>query len=233
MTGPRGGRGKGSGTLLQLVRKDLLVGWHGRARLVGLSTYAVTLLLVFSFALGPDTATLHDHASAYAWVALLSASTLLLAQSFLQEVEGGALEGLLLLPVSPVALFYAKALANLLLLLVLAGVLLPLGAVLFDVSPSGPPLALAGILALGCAGLVAPGTLYAALTARVASQQVLLPVLLFPLVVPPVLASVKATALLVDGDPMGQLGAWAGLLVAFDVLYWSLCGVLFGRVLEA
>jgi len=219
-------------TLLALVRKDLLVGWRGRARLVGLSTYAVALLLLFSFALGPDTVTLHEHAPAYAWVALLSASTLLLAQSFLQEVEGGALEGLLLLPVSPVAMFYAKALANLLLLLVLALVLLPVSVVLFDLRPAGSPLALAGVLALGGAGLVAPGTLYAALTARVKSQQVLLPVLLFPLVVPPLLAAVKATALLLAGDPMGQVGAWVGLLAAFDVIYWSLCGILFGRVLE-
>ena len=219
-------------TLVQLVRKDLLVGWSGRARLVGLAAYAVALLLLFSVALGPDATVLHDHAPAYVWMAILSASTLLLAQSFLQEVEGGALEGLLLLPVSPMAMFYAKALANLLLLLALALLVLPVAAVLFGLSAGRSPLALAGVLALGAAGLVAPGTLYAALTARVKAQQVLLPVLLFPLVVPPMLAAVRATALLLEGDPMGQAGAWVGLLVAFDVLYWSLGGILFGRVLE-
>jgi heme exporter protein B len=61
---------------------------------------------------------------------------------------------------------------------------------------------------------------------------VLLPLLLFPLIVPALLSSVKATSLILTGDPMGQLPSWLGLLTAFDVLYWSLCGLLFGRVVE-
>lgn len=88
------------------------------------------------------------------------------------------------------------------------------------------------VVALGAAGIVAPGTLYAALTARLSSQQVVLPVLLFPLVIPPILAAVKATDLVLEGDAMGELPAWLGLLLVFDAIYWALSGPLFGKVME-
>ena len=85
---------------------------------------------------------------------------------------------------------------------------------------------------LGAAGLSAPGTLYAAMTAQVRSKQTLLPLLLFPLIVPALLAAVKATSLVVLGDPMQQVTSWISLLVAFDAIYWSLCGILYSRVVE-
>jgi heme exporter protein B len=91
---------------------------------------------------------------------------------------------------------------------------------------------LLGTLVLGSMGLAAPGTLYAALTARISGQQLLLPLLLFPLIVPALLAAVKATTLVMTGDPMEQSGSWLVLLACFDALYWSICGVLFGRVVE-
>ena len=74
--------------------------------------------------------------------------------------------------------------------------------------------------------------LYAAMTSRLRSQDVVLPVLLFPLVVPVLLGSVKAMALVLGGDPMGQIRSWTLLLLGFDVIYWSLCGVLFPYVIE-
>lgn len=215
-----------------LLQKDLWIGWKGRSRWVGLGTYGVALLLTFSFALGADSDALRTHAAAYLWISLLSASTLLLAQSFQHETEAGALEGLLLVPVSPMALFYAKAAASWAQLLALGAMLLPFSLVLFDLrgDTSLPDLAL--VLALGTAGLVGPGTLYAALTARLASKQVMLPVLLFPLVIPPVAAAVKGTQLALLGDPMGQITSWIGLLLVFDLLYWSLGGILLGKVLD-
>ena len=87
-------------------------------------------------------------------------------------------------------------------------------------------------IALGTAGLSAPGTLYAAMTAQVRSKQTLLPLLLFPLIVPALLASVKATSLIILGDPMNQVRSWIVLLASFDAIYWSLCGLLFGNVVE-
>ena len=119
------------------------------------------------------------------------------------------------------------------LLLVLAPILVPIALVLYSVDLGPEAVArLFGIWFLAAAGLSAPGTLYAAMTSRLRSQDVMLPVLLFPLVVPVLLGSVKAMALVLMGDPMGQLGSWILLLVGFDVIYWCLCGVLFPFAIE-
>jgi heme exporter protein B len=219
--------------LVAIFRKDLLIEWRGKSRLIGLCCYALTFLLLFSFAVGPDSVALRRHAAAYVWLSVLCVSTLLLVQSFRIETEEGALEGLLLVPVSPAALFYGKALANTLLIVVMGMFALPVAAILFDLSPAGSWGGLFVVLVLGAAGFAAPGTLYSALTARIAAQQLMLPVLLFPLVVPAVLAAVKATSLLLEGDPMGQLSVWLAVQVCFDLIYWSLCGLLFARGVEA
>lgn len=220
------------GQALRILRKDLQIEWRGKARALALATFAGILLLLFAFAIGPDTKTLQQHAGGYVWLAVLTASTLSLAQSFRTETEHGALEGLRLLPVDPRALFYGKAAANWLVLVGLAAVIVPLSMVLFDLSIAEPVWQLVLVLVLGCAGIAAPGTMYSALTARTGAQQLMLPVLLFPLLVPALLASVKALGFVLLGDPMDQVGGWLTLLVCFDLVFWSLGGVLFGYLIE-
>lgn len=217
---------------LAVVTKDLLIEWRVRSRAFSLATFALTVLLLFSFAVGPDTATMQAHAGAYLWLALLLSSTLLLAQSFHIEVESGAIETVILAPTPPPALFYGKALANTAQLVGLGLVALPASVALYDVSFREGVVNMLPVLVLGGAGLAAPGTLYAALTARMGAKQLMLPLLLFPLIVPCLLASVKATTLVMLGDPMSQLPSWLRLLASFDLLYWAVCGVLFGRVIE-
>ncbi len=220
------------GQLVAVLRKDLLVEWRGRARAVGIVIYALILLLLLSFAIGPDTTALRAHAAGYIWLTVLTASTLLLTQSFTNEVEGGALEALLLLPTSPVALYYGKALANFGVLVGLSLATVGFGVVLCDLTLVASPGLLLLVLVLGCGGLAAPGTLYAGLTVRTGAQQLMLPLLMFPLVVPSLLAAVKATQLCFEADVMGQVGSWLGVLVAFNTVYWALCGVLFIKVVD-
>ncbi len=215
-----------------LLAKDLLVEWRARAQVVALLGFAVVVLLLFSFAVGPDSSMLARHAGGYLWLAMLLASTLLLARSLQTETETGAMEALLLAPVPAPAIFYGKALANTGLLLLVACVALPLDLAITGAQLVESPWPLLAVLVLGSAGISAPGTFYAALTARVAGRQILLPLLLFPLIVPALLAAVKATSLVLTGDPMGQLTSWLVLLFCFDLIYWSLCGVLFERVVE-
>ena len=219
--------------ILTVLRKDLLLEWRSRSRMISVLLFGVVTLLLFSFAVGPDSMALRAGAAGFLVLALLLSSTLSLSESFRLEQQGRALEGLLLLPVDPIALYYGKALGNTLFLLMLAPVLAPVALVLYSVD-----LGVIGFLRLmllwviAAAGLSAPGTLYAAMTSRLQSQDVLLPLLLFPLVVPVLLGSVKAVGLVLTGDPMGQLGSWTTLLVAFDVIYWSLCGLLFPHAIE-
>lgn len=228
--------GRTAGTLAQtwaLLHKDLLLEWRGRARTVAVIAFGVVALLLFSFAVGPDSRALDAGAAGFLLLALLLASSLGLAESFRLERERGALAGLLLLPVEPAALFYGKALANTVSLLALGPVLVPAAWVLYSLDAGPRQLVMAlGLWALAAAGLAAPGTLYAAITSGGEGRDVLLPLLLFPLVVPVLLAAVKALGLVLDGDPMGQLGSWTVLLICFDVVYWSLGGLLFRHAIE-
>jgi heme exporter protein B len=217
--------------LVAAIRKDLLLQWRGRVQAVAIFAFGAATLLLFSFAVGPDSLALRQHSAGFLWLGLLLASTLSLAESFEREMEEEALQGLLLLPTSPRALYYSKALANWGLLALLGIALVPVMVVLYDAATSRL-LSLVGVILLGTAGLSAPGTLYAAMTAQTRSRQTLLPLLLYPLVVPVLLAAVKATSLLILGDPMGQLGSWATLLFLFNCIHWALGGLLFGRVVE-
>lgn len=213
------------------LRKEFVLQWRTRAQFFAVFVFGATSLLLFSFAIGPDSAALRLHAAGFLWLALLLSSTLTLAESFQTEMEHRALEGLLLLPVNQKVFYYGKALANWLQLTLLGIALVPVMVILYDAGTTR--LAeLVAIIVLGSAGLSAPGTLYAGMASQARAKQTLLPLLLFPLVVPVLLASVKATSLVVLGDPMGQSGSWLKLLLAFDVIYWSLCGLLFERVVE-
>jgi heme exporter protein B len=193
--------------------------------------FGATSLLLFSFAVGPNAEALRMFSAGFLWLGLLLSSTLTLADSFHAETENHALEGLLLAGASARAIYYGKAVANWIQLTLLGVALVPVMVVLYDAGTLRLGMLMLIIL-LGSAGISAPGTLYAAMTSQVRARQTLLPLLLFPLVVPVLLASVKATSQVILGDPMGQINSWVGLLVAFNAIYWSLCGLLFGRVVE-
>ncbi len=217
--------------LIAALRKELFLQWRTRGQFIAVFVFGAAALLLFSFAIGPNSEALRMFSGGFLWLGLLLSSTLTLAESFHAEMENRALEGLLLLPASPRALYYGKAIANWLQLTILGVALVPVMVVLYDAGTT-QLLKLLLIIILGAAGLSAPGTLYAAMTAQVKAKQTLLPLLLFPLIVPALLASVKATSLTILGDPMEQSRSWIALLAAFDLIYWSLCGLLYGRVVE-
>ena len=217
--------------LTAALRKELLLQWRSRAQFMAVFVFGAAALLLFSFAVGPVAEMLRQFSAGFLWLGLLLSSTLTLAESFHAEMENRAMEGLLLLPSNPRALYYGKAIANWLQLILLGIALIPVMVVLYDAGTTDL-LRLLAVILLGTAGLSAPGTLYAAMTSQARAKQTLLPLLLFPLIVPALLASVKATSLVILGDPMKQLPSWISLLTAFDAIYWSLCGLLYHHVVE-
>ena len=216
--------------MIAALQKELLLQWRTRAQAIAVFVFGATALLLFSFAIGPSAA-LRQYAGGFLWLGLLLSSTLTLSEAFHAEMENHALEGLLLLPVSPRVLYYGKALANTMQLVMLGIALVPVMVVLYDAGTTRI-LTILLIIVLGSAGISAPGTLYSAMTSQARAKQTLLPLLLFPLIVPVLLASVKATSLAILGDPMEQGRSWIFLLLCFNGIYWSLCGLLFERVVE-
>lgn len=216
-----------------LGRKELALEGKNHGRLGNLLPFAALVCMMFSFAVGPQPGLLQRLAPGFLWLAVLLASLLGLAESMALEHANRALEGLRLLGVAPAAIFLAKALANWLLLSALALAMLPVAVALYDAPVHGSLLHLVGLIVLGCGAISAPGTLFAALTCELRSRDLLLPLLMFPLLVPGLLAAVRATSLLLLGDPMDELFGWEVLLCGFQLVYWPLCTVLFERVVEA
>lgn len=215
-----------------IVYKDLLIEGKSWSRLIGLVSFSILVLLLFSFAVGPNSTLLQKHAAGYLWLATMFASSNLFIQSFALETESAAIEQLQMAPITAPSLFYGKAIANAVQLFVIMVVMLPALIALCDVSFTQQMGYFMLTLVLGALGLSAPGAMYAAMTSRLSNQQLLLPLLLFPLIVPALLSAVKATSLIFFGDPMHQLSAWLVLLAVFDLVYWVVCGVLFGRIIE-
>jgi heme exporter protein B len=128
--------------------------------------------------------------------------------------------------------FLSKALANTLLLVALAIVLVPVLIAILDVRIVLPWGSFLLVVVLGCLAISAPGTLYGAIASHARARDVLLPLLLFPILIPALVAAAKGTALVFEGDPMSQSSSWLGLLAGFDLLYWGLGVALFPRVVE-
>jgi len=215
-----------------ILGKDLILEWRTRTRLNALIFFSFATLLMFSFALGPDTKLLKENAGGYFWLAILFSSVLALGESFRIERENASLDGLRLVPIDAKAIFLGKALGNALLLVVLGILLLPVMVALYGVTVAMGLGRLFAVLALGSMAISWPGTVYSAIASNARARDVLLPLLLFPLVLPALLAAVKATGLVLHGDPMLQLGSWLGLLIAFNLIYWALGLALFPQVIE-
>jgi heme exporter protein B len=217
--------------IVAMLRKEMLTEWRMRSRVSGIFWFALAVVLMVAFSI-PDTTGLKYMGGGTLWLGLLLASTRSLDQSYAVEHEHGAMEGLLLWPVDPLAVFYGKAIANTLVLFGVSLGLMPLILAVFDEQVKGDPLVLLATLVFGCAALAAPGTLYGLITSQARGSSVLLPLLLFPLVVPALLAAANATTKVFEGDPMNQAPSWVWVLVVFDLVHWSLSGLLYGRIME-
>lgn len=199
-----------------IFQKDMYAELREARHFLSIVLFGVLLLLMFSFALSVDPDLMHKMAPGLFWLTVFFSSQIALDHSFRKEMEDEQWEGLLMLGIDPRALYLGKMFANLAFVMVLQLFLLPLMAVLFDLSLTW---SLLGVLLLGSLGIATLGTLYAAVTAVIHERQILLPLLLFPMLVPVLLASVKVTELMLAHDLFGQQVAWIKLLLVFDALF--------------
>jgi heme exporter protein B len=212
--------------------KDVLVERRSKETLNALLFFALALLFVFQFALGPDRERLASVLPGLLWLGFVLSGVLGLGRAFLVERENDCWEALLLTPGDKSAIYLGKLASSLVLMLVVEALVLALFVLFFnlDLMPVLPALAL--VIALGTVGMAAVGTLFAAMTAQIRARELLFPVLLLPVLVPVLLATVKATEALLAGEPLAAVAHWLQLLAAADVVY-LVAGILtFDVILE-
>ena len=213
--------------------KDLLVERRSKEQLNALLFFCLLLLFIFQFALGPDREQRAAVLPGLLWLGFVLAGLLGLGRGFLAERENDCWEGLRLSPGDKSAIYLGKLAGNCVLMTAVEIILVVLFGVFYDVDLWTPAAPLALVLALGTVGLAAVGTLFAAMTTHVRARELLFPVLLLPVQVPVLLATVSATQALLLGQPLADAAHWLKLLAGADLVYVTVGLLTFEFVLEA
>jgi heme exporter protein B len=210
-------------TALLILRKDSAIERKNLEILATTLFFAVGCVVVFAFALVKDGQAPPDAAAAILWISILFAGTLALGRTFERERYGETLRALLLAPASRPALYVGKLLGIVLLLGLEEALLVPAVALLFDAPLFARPFLLVPLLVSGTLGFAAVGTLFAAMLMRARTRDVLLPILLYPITIPVIIAGVRGTSALL-ASPRDESTAimWIAILVSFDIVFVTL-----------
>lgn len=216
--------------IFTILRKDLTVEWRSRQLVTAMLVFVLLVILIFNFALELDANARQDVSAGVLWATFAFAGTLGLNRSMAVERDGRALDGLLLAPVDRSAIYFGKALANWIFILAVAAVTLPIYAALYNLDLAN--VGLLAVIALGAWGYSAIGTMLAAMAVQARNRELLLPVLLFPLIIPLLIAAVRASTSFLIGLEMEYIWPSLNLLIVYAVIVPSLGLMFFDLIVE-
>jgi heme exporter protein B len=213
-----------------IVWKDLAAEVRSRELISAMLVFALLVVLIFNFALELDAQARASVTSGVLWVIFAFAGTLGLNRSMAMEKDRGCLDGLLLAPVDRSAIYFGKAIGNLVFMLVVEMIVLPVYSLLYNVNLFQPGLVF--VILLGSIGYVAVGTLLSTMAVQTRSRDLLLPILLFPLVIPILIAAVKASSGFLSGAELSEIMPWLNLLLVYDVVFTAIAFMVYDSVVE-
>ena len=213
-----------------VVWKDLAAELRSRELLSAMLVFALLVILIFNFALELDIKTRATVTAGVLWVIFIFAGTLGLNRSMAIEKDRGCLDGLLLAPVDRSAIYFGKMIGNLIFMLIVEAIVLPIYSVLYNTNLFNPGFLL--VTLLGSIGYVTVGTLLAAMAVQARTRDILLPILLFPVIIPVILASVKASMGFLQGIEISEIMPWINLLIVYDVIFLAAAYMTFDYVVE-
>ena len=217
-------------TVIQVIRKDLRVEWHGRLSVPVMLIFALVIVFLFNFTLQLTPDLQSSLTAGLLWVSLSFAGTLGLNRGISLERENNALDGLMLAPVDRSAIFFGKSFAMTGFTIVVALILLPVFSIFYQINLLHPALLL--VILLGVGAYTSLGTLLSALSIQTRTRDVLLPVLLFPLALPILIAAVEASRGLLSGQSLSDVKTWVFLLLASNLLFQAVGLMFFETILE-
>ena len=206
-----------------VTRKDLLIEFRSREVVYTTLFFAVSCVLVFAFGFVREGVAVDDAAAGILWIAIAFSGTLALGRAFERERQNDTLRALMLAPVDRPAIYVGKLTGILLLLAAVEAIVVPLVALMFRAPLFAHPVLTVALFAAGTLGFAAVGTLFAAMLVRARSRDVLLPILLYPITIPVIIAGVRGTAALLQPEadlPIARM--WLSMLVSFDIVFITL-----------
>ncbi len=217
-------------TVSAIVWKDLAAELRSRELLSAMLVFALLVILIFNFAIELQPNLRPTITPGVLWVTFAFAGTLGLNRSMAVEKDRGCLDGLLLAPVDRSAIYFGKVISNLAFMLIVVLVVLPVYSVLYNINIFNPGLLV--VILLGSTGYVTVGTLLASMAVQTRTRDVLLPVLLFPVIVPVLLTAVKASSGFLQKLPMNEIWPWLNILIVYDVIFTAVAYMVFDFVVE-
>ena len=215
-----------------IARKDLAIEFRTRSAFLSAVVFALIALVIFYFSWDPTAVSATDLAPGVLWVIFTFSGLLGLHRSFGVEAADRAIDGLLTAPVSRESIFLGKALANLIFVGSIQLVAIPALVIFYNLPLGAAALPLIGIAVLAAIGLVAVGTLFSAMAVNTRLAELLLPMLALPFFVPIVIAASQSTAKLLSGRPVAEAAAWLKLLLAFDIIFLTVCTLAYPFTVE-
>ncbi len=212
--------------------KDLLSEFRSKELILSMCLFSFLVLIIFSFAFGTELKSLKSIIPGILWVAFIFSSLLGLSRSFGMERDRGTLPGLLLCPVSPWEIFLAKMIGTLIFTTIMELFTLLIFTVLYNQNLLQFILPLVLVILLGTLGFSTIGTIFSAMSSTTRARDVILSILVFPISIPVIIASVKATGLILDGRSIQAIYSWLKILVAFDLVFLLLAYLTFGFIME-
>ncbi|OGW23713.1 MAG: hypothetical protein A3K09_05905 [Nitrospinae bacterium RIFCSPLOWO2_12_FULL_47_7] len=218
--------------IFTIVWKDLLTELKTKELFSSMFVFSVLVILIFVFSINLSVVNAYDIGPGILWVAFIFSGTIGLNRSFMLEKENGCLQGLMLTPADHTAIYFGKLIGNMVFIMIMETFILPLFMIFFNVDliPFLAPLLF--VIFLGTFGFCALGTLLSSLSANLKAREIMLPILLYPLLVPVVIGSVRMTDQLLAGKPLLTMINWIGLIGCFDIIYVGVAIMVIDHILE-
>ncbi|MGD2027334.1 MAG: heme exporter protein CcmB [Anaerolineales bacterium] len=213
-----------------VVWKDIAAEWRSREMLSAMLIFSLLVAFIFNFSLDLNPKIQRDITGGMLWVTFAFAGTLGLNRSMAIEKDRACLDGLLLAPVDRSAIYFGKVIGNLVFMFMVEIIVLPLFSIFYNVNLFNPGLLL--VIVLGSVGYVVVGTLIATMTVQTRTRDILLPILLFPVVLPVIASAVRASTFFLQGQDMDLILPNINILIVFDVVYIVLAYLVFDFVVE-
>lgn len=219
---------------LYLAWKDLLMEFRTKQMLNSMVIFSLLVIVIFNYSFGNILFDIEmaDIAPGILWIAFTFAGMLGLSRSFASEKEDGCLDALRLCPFDPSAIYLGKVVSNLVIMCIIEAIIIPLFIVLFDYTDIRGLSGLAGIVVLGTIGFILVGTLFSALTVSVRTREILLPVILFPIIIPLIMSAVMATQYVLSTGDLTAASTEVRLLIIYDMVLFIASNLVFEYVIE-
>jgi heme exporter protein B len=219
-------------TIYTIIEKDLLLELKSKEVVTSMLIFSLLTVIVFSFIFEPGAEYKNDLAAGILWMAIIFSGILGLNKSMMTEINGGNFNALLLAPVDRSAVFFGKVISNFLMLIIMEIIIIPVFMVFYSINIFENSLMPAFVLIIGSYGFSVLGTLFSIISVKSKTREIMLPLLLLPIIIPVILASIQSTNVFISGDNFNDALKWIYLILVFDIIFTAVIFALFDFIIE-